>query len=254
MNIHFIILNMNKNKDRLEKIKIRLKNMGVSYTRIEAIDGFKLQKNKDVLQMLECRSYLLNKTLYCKTFNQEWKYIGNIQTSFPGLNLYGHDGAKGLILSNIKAFKECLKINDEYIYALNDDNKINLQDYKSQYKKYSNKYKWFCVLEDDAIINNEIYTDIQKFINKDENKDAEVILLDKRVAGGAAGVIYNSKIIKKLIEDLHPLSEFSITMEEKFNHATLWDWKLWHYVTNMNINYKLFPCIDSGQFISTINI
>ena len=254
MNIHFFVLNMNKNIDRWQSISKMLDNLPISYSRIEAIDGFKMEKNKEVMKLLECRTNLLNKTFYCKTFQQEWKYDGSIVNSFPGLNIMGHEGAKGLILSNIKAFKECLKINLEYIYGINDDDKINLDSYQNIFKDTFFKYDWYCILEDDVIINIDIYNMIIKFIEENINNDLDIILLDKRVGGGAAGVIYNSYIISQILHDLHPLSEFSISMEEKYNHATLWDWKLWHYINNNEINYSLLPCIESGGFESTINI
>lgn len=253
MNIHFLILNMNKNKDRWEKISSILNNIQVSYSRIEGIDGFKLLKNKDAQEILKCRSHLLGITFKCHTFSQEWVYDGSINNSFPGLNIFGHEGAKGLILSNIKAFQKCISINNDYIYGLNDDINVNCSKYKSYIEKSYYKYDWFCILEDDAIINRTIYNEILTFI--EENKDIDIILLDKRQGGGAAGVLYNSKIIKQVLEDLHPLSDFSITMEDEYNHATLWDWKLWHYVNNNpQIKCKIFPCIASGGFESTIDL
>jgi hypothetical protein len=185
---------------------------------------------------------------------KKWNYDGSISTSFPGLNKIGHEGAKGLILSNIKAFKECIKINQEYIYAINDDNNINLDQYKSIFKDSIFKYDWFCILEDDAIIDEIIYNKILQFLNDNEKNDYDIILLDIRGNGGAAGILYNSYIIPQLIEDLHPLSDFSISLEEKYNCASLWDWKLWHYVNNNKIKFTLFPCIDSGKFESTINV
>lgn len=254
MSIYFLVLNMNKNKDRWINICSMLDNIGASYKRIEAIDGFKLESNLDAKQILTCKPELLNSIFKCKTFDQEWIYDGHISKAFPGLNIHGHQGAKGLILSNIKAFYESLNVNNNYIYALNDDNKLNYNEYKSNLSDSLYKYKWFCILEDDAIINKEIYEEIIMFVKDKDNADDDVILLDKRVGGGAAGVLYNSKIIPLLTEELHPLSKFSINMEEHYSHATLWDWKLWHYINNNNIKFKILPCIDSGGFNSTINI
>jgi hypothetical protein len=133
---------------------------------------------------------------------------------------------KGLILSNIKALQSAENMN----------------------------YEWYCILEDDAEIDINIYKELQQFINCPENKNMDVIFLDKRRAAGSSGNLFNAKVISKLIEDLHPLSFFSITMEEKYNLAPLWDWKLWCYVQNNNIKYGFLPCIGSGQFPSTISI
>lgn len=257
-NVHFLILNMNKNKDRWEKMVNTLNKLNVSYSRIEAVDGFKLETNNDyiVKSILSKRNDLVNKILECKTFKQSWNYDGSIKSSFPGLNIDGNEGAKGLIVSNMKAFDECLKINNEFIYGLNDDNRIQINEYRSYLDCNCNKYKWFCILEDDAIINSDILKKIYDFlIGLEQNNDkTDIILLDKRMGGGAAGVIYSSNIISKLIKDLHPLSDFSITMEEKYKHSPLWDWKLWHYVNNNNIKFKTLPCIESGEFSSTIDI
>ena len=259
--IHFIILNMNKNKDRWQKMVNILNKLNISYSRMEAIDGFKLEKNNDyfVNNILSKRDDLINKILECKTFNQTWIYDGSIKKSFPGLNINGNEGAKGLILSNMKAFDECIKINKEYVYGLNDDNTKQINEYRAA-NLYPNfyKYQWFCILEDDAILNSDVLKKIENFLNDlSQNSDqTDIVLLDKRIGGGAAGVLYNSNIICKLRKDLHPLSEFSITMEEKYNHSPLWDWKLWHYVNNKdnNINFKILPCIESGEFVSTIDI
>ena len=148
MKIHFLVLNMKKNNDRWLVIESALNNLLVSYERIDAIDGFKLDNNREVSSILEIREELINKTFYCKLFNQEWIYDGLTNNSFPGLNLFGHQGAKGLILSNIKALKLCSKINNNYINAINDDFQ-NLQLLNNNI----NKFEWFCILEDDVDFN-----------------------------------------------------------------------------------------------------
>jgi len=259
-NIHFLILNMNKNKDRWQKMVNILNKLNISYSRIEAVDGFKLEKNNDsiVKHILSKRNDLINTVLKCNTFDQSWNYDGTIKTSFPGLNINGNEGAKGLIISNMKAFDDCLKINNEYIYGLNDDNTKQINEYHSYLDNNFDfyKYQWFCILEDDAILSSDVLKKIEDFLNdiSQNNDKTDIILLDNRIGGGAAGVLYNSKIINKLRKDLHPLSDFSITMEEKYKHSPLWDWKLWFYVNNNNINYKILPCIQSGEFTSTIDI
>lgn len=253
ISIHFLVLNMNKNQDRWYNISCNLNKIGASYSKIEAIDGFNFDKNKDAKEILKCRTNLLNRQFQCKTFNQEWIYDGTLESSFPGLNKYGNEGAKGLIISNIKAFHKCIKINNDYILGLNDNNYLDLFKYKSMVDNSYYKYKWFCILEDDAIINNAVYDEIINFVKNNQEKD--IILLDKRIGGGAAGVLYNSKIIPKIIEDLHPLSDFSINMEDSYNCATLWDWKLWNYVNyNQDLKFTTFPIIDSGEFDSTIDL
>lgn len=226
---YFYVINMKKNPDRYKKISSTLSKIGCHYERIEAVDGFKIEEDKEALSILKYREELHYRHFECSTFSQKWKYDGTIMNSFPGLNLYGHQGAKGLILSNMKAFER----------AINNTN-----------------YSWYCILEDDASINNEIYQKILLFLEK--NKDVDILLLDTRAEGwgGTAGIIYNKKILSRIIEDLHPLSDFSINMEKNYGQATLWDWKLWRYIKNADspkINYRTLPCIKSGFFGSTIN-
>ena len=253
LSIHFLVLNMNRNQDRWYNISCNLNNIGVSYSRVEAIDGFNFDENKDAKEILKCRTKLLNTNFQCKTFNQEWIYDGTLETSFPGLNRYGNEGAKGLIISNIKAFQKCLNINYDYILGLNDNNYLDLSNYMSIINNSYYKYNWFCILEDDAIINNTVYNEIINFLKDNQEKD--IILLDKRIGGGAAGVLYNSKIIPRVIEDLHPLSDFSINMEDNYSCAALWDWKLWNYVNNSSdLKFTNFPIIESGGFVSTIDL
>lgn len=226
---YFYVINMKKNIDRYKKISSALSKIGCPYERIEAIDGSKMENYEEVLHILKYREELHYRHFECITFSQKWKYDGTITTCFPGLNLYGHQGAKGLILSNMKAFEE----------AINNTN-----------------YSWYCILEDDASITKENYQKILFFLEK--NSDVDILLLDARAEGwgGTAGVIYNKRILSHIMENLHPLSEFSIYMEQNYGQATLWDWKLWCYIKHADspkINFRTLPCIKSGLFGSTIN-
>ena len=51
---------------------------------------------------------------------------------------------------------------------------------------------------------------------------------------------------------LNGLSDFSINADKYKNTNNLWDWKLWIYIENINKNYVQLPCIQSGNFKSTI--
>lgn len=227
--IYFFVLNMDKNKDRYKNISKKLDYLNLKYKRIKAIDGKNMSSDSYASKILAPRHYLLNKKFKCNEKNQTWIYDGTIEKSFPALHLDGHYGTKGLTLSNLSAFEESLKLD----------------------------YDWYCILEDDAEINNDVYNKILSFINDPENKNqVDIVLLDERADGwgGTAGMLYNKKIIKQLIQDLHPLSNFSITIEDEYKHTGLWDWKLWSYIKNNNINYKNLPIIKSGIFASTIDI
>lgn len=229
MSIFFLVLNMNRNPERYANISIMLNKVGCSFSRIEAIDGGNLEDNKDCKKMLKCRPHLLNKTLKCINYGQEWIYDGGPLTSFPGLNVHGHEGTKGLTLSNLKAFEVAKQMN----------------------------YEWYCLLEDDAEMTQEVYDKILHFIQNENNKEVDIVLLDIRNYGfgGTAGMLYNKKVLDSLIRDLHPLSDFSIDMEEKYNLCNLWDWKLWTYLKHGNLSLKIqiLPCITCADFASTIN-
>ena len=227
---HFMILNMKKNKDRLDYISESMNKLNCNYTIVEAIDGNFMENNEDVKKIIKPVPRLFGAVFKSIDTQKKWIYDGTISKSFPNLNLYGHYGTKGLTLSNIKAFMMASSMN----------------------------FEWFCVIEDDAEINIDIYNNILNFISSSDNKNYDIILLDSRHNGwgGTAAVLYNKRIINKLIIDLHPLSKFSIFSnklgDEKL--CNLWDWKLWKYLIYVNKNFTTLPCIDSGKFISTITL
>lgn len=228
--IHFLVLNMEKNKDRLDVISESLDKLNISYTVVKAIDGYNMENNEDVKKILKPIPRLFGSVFKSIETNGKWIYDGSISKSFPNLKLHGHYGTKGLTLSNIKALSIASKLN----------------------------YKWFCVLEDDADINIDIYNNIINFVNKDDNNKYDIILLDNRDNGwgGTSGMLYNKRIINQLIFDLHPLSTFSILSDKVGDKilGNLWDWKLSKYIRFVNKNFTTLPCIPSGKFVSTINV
>jgi hypothetical protein len=230
MNIHFFILNMDNNIERYQNISNQLNNLNCNYSRVKAIDGFNMNDDYDAMQILKPRMNLIGNIFQSVETKRKWIYDGSIFKSFPNLNLYGHYGTKGLTLSNIKAFNEASKMN----------------------------FDWYCILEDDAEINQMAYNKIINFINNPNNKNIDIVLLDNRHNGwgGTAGMLYNKKIIDQLANDLHPLSFFSITSANygDKNLGNIWDWKLWKYVQFINKNFKTLPCIKSGNFKSTIDV
>ena len=227
--VHFVVLNMDKNTDRLEIITKMFNDIGCNFTRIKAIDGFNMEQDEDAKIILSPIRQLLGKKFKNLDNGKLWIYDGTICTSFPNLSLKGHHGTKGLTLSNIKAFE----------FGLTES------------------CKFICVLEDDAIIDNNAYKKIISFADNKKNENVGIVLLDDRHNGwgGAAGVLYNYKILQKLSEDLHPLSLFSITSQLYGDPrlGNLWDWKLWKYCNYVNKNFITLPCVKSGRFASEIN-
>jgi hypothetical protein len=215
---------MDKNKDRWISVQGMLDTCyGCKYTRVAAIDGRDM--NTEICTKILHRPSLVGTTM--KNGDTTWTYDGTPATSFPNTELYGNWGTKGLTVSNIYAMLMSLHV----------------------------KCNWVIILEDDAEINNDVFHKIVRFLN--EHQDKDIVLLDKRHDGwgGTAGMAYHKRALKKIIEDLHPLSEFSIHSDEYGdpNLGNLWDWKLWKYVCHVNKNFVCFPCIDSGKFVSTIN-
>ena len=230
--IHFLVINMDKNKDRLDILLPQLKNINCSYTIVKGIDGNNMENDEDAIKILSLpknvENKLLGTTFHHIVTKETWTYDGTVSTSFPNLILNGHHGTKGLTLSNIKAFMIASKLD----------------------------YRWFCVLEDDSEINMNIYNIIKKTSIINQNKD--IILMDKRHNGwgGACATLYNKRIIETLIRDLHPMSFFSRNSHKigDKNLGNLWDWKLWKYVSNINKNFTTCPCVPSGKFKSTIDL
>ena len=232
----FLIINMNKNKDRwntinhsFKQLQSNLKNkLNINYIQVPGIDGRRMTNNRQVRQILFPNPTLMGHQFICKEFNQHWIYDGSIEKSFPGLNLKGHYGTKGLTLSNLKAFDIILK-------------------------KYS-FYKWYIILEDDAIINKDSINKINQTILQID-PTIQIIVIDNRGKGGTAGIIYHKDVIWKVIKHMHPLSKFSIENESKISGKTnLWDWKLWTFLDYFNIKYQVIPILKNGQFSSTINL
>ena len=229
-NILILVLNMDKNVDRwkrLEPYLIKITQIyGIKYIRIPAIDGNTMDNNEEVRNIIKIRPNLLNTEFKCIESKEKWLYDGSISKSFPCLHKKGHFGTKGLTLSNIKAFSTIKNI-------------------------YPN-YKWYLILEDDVYIHRGIIRIITKYLHIFNKYD--VIVLDIRSKGGASAIMYSNNIIDPLLEHMHPLSDFSIINEGKYKMGTnLWDWKLWSFLDNYHIKYKLYPLCRSGKFKSTIS-
>jgi len=228
--ILFLIINMNKNKDRWEKIKTSFDNIknkyNCEYLRVEGVDGYNMENDISIQEILKPRQQLLGTNFCCIESKETWIYDGSIKNSFPGLFLNAHFGTKGLTLSNIKCF-DIIKNNNK-------------------------KYNWYCILEDDSEINENIYNNIINLIQN--NNSNEITILDKRGKGGTCAVLYNERIINHAYEHLHPLSYFSINNE--FNNkrgSNLWDWKLWVYLDIFKIENNIYNIVNSGFFKSEIS-
>ena len=226
----YIILNMEKNKDRLANIENKFVDLkekyNCDYLRIEAVDGHTMENDPFVKKILKPDKNLLGEKFRCISSNEEWIYDGKISQSFPGLKKNGHFGTKGLTLTNMKAF-----------FLIKD----------------MPKYDWYCILEDDSEINEHIYNKIED-IAAYHKSTTDIILLDKRGRGGACALLYSQKSINNLITYLHPLSYFSRENETMYKRgANLWDWKLWVFLDNYNIKHKEYLIVSSGKFKSTIS-
>jgi hypothetical protein len=196
---------------------------------VKAINGFNMENDREARFILKPRQDLLGTLFQSVETKRKWVYDGSISKSFPNLNLLSHYGTKGLTLSNIKAFAIANNINSE----------------------------WFCILEDDAELDDMSYKKIKNFVQNKYNKRYDIVLLDGRHNGfgGTCAMLYNKRIIPRLIRDLHPLSNFSILAANygDKNLGNLWDWKLWKYVMYVNKNFTTLPCVSSGKFVSTIS-
>ena len=98
---------------------------------------------------------------------------------------------------------------------------------------------------------------ICNFIINPKNSHIDIVVLDIRNYGGTTGVLYNRRILNKLLSDLHPLSDFSIGFYDKMKRSALWGWKLYDYISkekSEKIFHSLLPCITESGADSTINL
>lgn len=231
--IYYFVINMDKNEDRWEVIQKDMDSIGCEYERVRAVDGTDMENDEDCRDILAPREDLLGSTLECVGQKCKWVYDGLIRNSFPGLGLNSHSGYKGLEMSNHKTYRLIREM-------LRDE---------------TCKYDWFCILEDDAQMNETVHKRLCNFVKNRGNQQFDVIRLDSRANGwgGTAGILYHRRIIDRLIEDLHPLSEFSITNEQNKNGENLWDWKLWSYLNVHLVKHSELPIVKSGAWVSMIS-
>lgn len=223
------VLNLPESQDRMQKIADDLTGSpAVRVKRIEAVNGFDLANVPDD-EFLQDYKHLKGSTMYCQGFSETWIYDGTLTTAFPGLSLGGHQGDKGLTLSNLRAMKAALASDQ-------------LEE-------------WVCIAEDDAELPPVTMQEIVKIVNT--TTDQDILWFDERYRiGGEDGsgtvfVCYRKSILPQLIEDMHPLSDFSRGFEATFKRGNLWDWQLYAYA-NTNHRLKLHPLVKSGRFPSLI--
>jgi hypothetical protein len=228
MSLYFLVINLDKNVDRYTVLSESLKSLNCNFMRVRAINGFDMDNDEDAKNLLFTRTNLLGNLFKSVDTKRKWVYDGSIQKSFPNLNLNGHYGTKGLTLSNIKCFEIACQLN----------------------------YDWYCVLEDDSVMDAETLCKIQDFVRYPNNETYDIVLLDDRHNGwgGTCAMLYNKRIVNTLQYHLHPLSKFSILSSNygDKNLGNLWDWKLWKYVMYINKKFTTLPCVKSGNFESTI--
>ena len=228
MSLYFLVINLDKNKDRYDVISKSLSDLNCKFERIRAINGYDMANDDDAKKLLFPRNYLIGKLFKSIDTKRAWIYDGSVEKSFPNLNLYGHYGTKGLTMSNIKCFEIACNLN----------------------------YDWFCILEDDSVMEYDTLNTITSFVNEPNNNKYDIVLLDHRHYGwgGTCAMLYNKRIIYTLLHHLHPLSKFSISIDKygDKNLGNLWDWKLWKYVIHINKNFTFLPCVKSCNFPSTI--
>ena len=96
--LQFLILNMDKNQDRYNNISNMLNNLNCNFLKIPAINGYDMENDESAKQILAPRQHLMGKIFKSVETKKQWIYDGTILKSFPNLNLYGHQGTKGLTL------------------------------------------------------------------------------------------------------------------------------------------------------------
>ena len=226
MEYHFELytLNLADSTERMRKIEHDLRDSPrLRMTRIEAVKGSDL-KNVPDAPFLDNYTHLVGSSMHSHEFKQTWVYDGTLDTAFSGLNLHGHDGYKGLTLSNLRAMEAAIASK--------------------------NPEPWLCIAEDDARLPKEVIQEIEDTITT--TTDHDIVWFDSRGLGGTSLVCYHKSVLPQVVKHMHPLSDFSRTYEERFQRANLWDWQLGSYTTH-NHRLKVHPLVKSGDFISLIS-
>ena len=218
------ILNLPESRDRMRKITKDLRGSpAVRVKRVEAVRGTNLS-HRQAAQFLNGYSHLKGAFMHSQDFKQKWVYDGTLDTAFPGLNRLGHDGDKGLTLSNLRAMKAALA--------------------------WEQPEQWVCIAEDDAHLPPEVIREVVRVVNA--TTDHDILWFDSRGLGGAALVCYRKSILPQVLKHMHPLSDFSRSYEARSGRANLWDWQLGSYA-RLNHRLKVHPLVKSGAFESTIS-
>jgi len=228
MSIYIFVLNLDSNKDRWIFMKNQLDKLDCKYERINACNGYQMEKNEDqdhYEKLLYNRNNAIGREFICYESKDNWIYDGSLEKSWPGLHLKGHYGTKGLTLSNLDAFNKGQELN----------------------------YDYYLILEDDAEISIREYEKIKELIA--EQKFMDIFLLDERSNGlcGTAGMLYKRNVLKQLATDLEPTSEYSINFEKENKYTNLFDWKILTYIKWKKMKYLNYGLLKSGKFKSTIS-
>ena len=69
---HFLVLNMDKNKDRLDHITKNLNTYNIPFTRVKAINGFNMENNNEAKIILKPRKDLLGTLFQSVETKKKW--------------------------------------------------------------------------------------------------------------------------------------------------------------------------------------
>ena len=226
MSVSYLVINMDKNEERLAAVAEQFGRLGVEFKRVRGVDGRAMDSDPAAVKLLAPRAALLGQN-FTSDAKEAWAYDGTVGASFPHLHRYGHFGTKGLTLSNLLAFATPVQT------------------------------EWVCVLEDDAEIDRAAFEQIESYARDPANSGNDIVLLDARANGwgGTAGMLYRASALPAVAAHMHPLSDFSVnvTRYPRANLGNLWDWKLWKYVEFVHGRCATMPCIGSGRFKSEID-
>jgi len=213
------VINLDRSSDRMQIIDSAFRSLNCDYIRVKGIDGKTMDSDTQIAE--EFFTDYLSGVLQVESIEDgnKWTFDKTVPSSgFFHLFRNGHHGAKGLILSNLRAMK---------MGAANVGK------------------DWIVICEDDCNITQNMLDTINSAVYSDE----DIVWLDQRGKGGACCVMYRRKILDELIKDLHPLSEFS----KNCDFSNLWDWKLFRYEKTGKFRFRYIPCVQSGKFKSTID-
>lgn len=225
VHVAYYLMTLPMMSERRTTMTRRFKQLDAPLEVVIAVNGKKMDSDPRAVALFadQAKGTPMHNTEY----GENWTFDGRPSTGFGLLSRNGHQGIKGLWLSNILAMQVAVVTQPE----AND--------------------QWACILESDAVIDEATHRTILLRIR--HHSMNHIVLFDGW--RGACAVCYRLDVLRKVERDLRPMAHFAMHSELSSN---LWDWLLFDYVRKMGAAGTLSfhnagQVVRNGDFDSTIS-